>query len=124
MKKTLGSGLGAYATRFLPRFTLLFIEEPILRGDELVNAKSFHQNGTHSCQHDDAYYLQDVVGLDGTSRRRLWKMHDKYVKTYINTSTDIDHSLSEEKRLIGVIESNAFFPEMELSRILPNCCTN
>jgi hypothetical protein len=115
VKKTLDSGLGAYATRFLPRFTLILIEEPVLRGEELANAKIFHQNGTHSCQHDDEYYLRDVVGVDDTSRCRLWKMHDQYVKTYSNTSTDIDHSLLEEKRLFGIIESNAFFSTDENS---------
>jgi hypothetical protein len=108
VKKTLGSGLGAYATRLLPRFTLVLVEEPILCGVELINAKSFHQNGTHACQHDDENYLRDVVGLDDSSRRRLWKMHDQYVNTYIHSSTDIDHSRVEEKRLLGIIESNAY----------------
>ena len=76
---------------------------------------------THaSCQHDDECYLRNVVGLVDTltSRRRLWEMqHDQYVKTCIYSSTAIDHSLIEEKRLLTIKDSM----KLELFDLIKTC---
>jgi hypothetical protein len=95
-------GLGAFADRFLPRLTLILVEDPIIRGEEISRAKGLHKNGSHIRWEDDDRYLREVIGLNPTSMHRLWKMHDQFVSTYSNPHLN-------EKRLYGIIESNAFF---------------
>lgn len=102
VKYTQNSGFGAFATVPIKKLTLILVEDPILRGEEIVTAKIAHRNGSHVCQMDDEYYLRDVVGLNDVTRYRLWKMHDQFVGAYETPN-------SNEKRLYGIIESNAFF---------------
>ena len=112
IKEAPGLGLGAYATRYIPKLTLVLVEEPLLRGDEIENAKRQYMENIHSSHLDDEYYLRDVIGLDQAGRDRVWGLHDQFVNTYSNLSDDgIDaaHSASREKRLYGVIKSNAYF---------------
>lgn len=107
VKEAPGQGLGAYATRLLPKFTLILVEEPLLRGDEIENAYRAHMEGIHSNHNDDECYLRDVVGLGQAERGRVWRLHDQFLNTYVNPS-EVVHSSSGEKRLFGIIKSNAY----------------
>jgi hypothetical protein len=95
-------GLGAFADRFLPRLTLILVEDPILRGEEISHAKMLHNNGSHKRWEDDDNYLREVIQLNDEKRQRLWSMHDQFIHLYNSPH-------EKEKRLFGIIESNAFF---------------
>ena len=102
------SNLGAFANRDLPRLTVILIEEPIIYGDQIRKALEFHKNGTHSSQVDDEMFLALECGVDDATRERVWSMHDQFIPTYSDASQG-------EKRLFGVIKSNAFTNGMTAS---------
>lgn len=100
--KRTACGLGAFADHFLPRLTLILVEDPIIRGEEISHAKILHKNGTHKSRNDDDNYLREIIQMKDKTRNRLWKMHDQFVNSYSSPH-------EKEKRLYGIIESNAFF---------------
>ena len=92
-------GFGAFALRDIPCHTLILTEEPILTDEQVTNATKMHEDGTHQCQADDIKYLTESCELSSEKMGRLWQMHDQY----------IDRDAQGEKRLWGIIKSNAFY---------------
>jgi hypothetical protein len=105
----------AYATCFIPKHTLIFAELPALRGGEIETASLYNENGTHQCHADDDDFLQNnLLGMDESTRASIWELHDQFIDTY----TPTDHPLysPNEKRLLGIIKSNAYHSNDERSR--------
>jgi len=105
--------LSAYATDFIPKHTLIFVELPVLRGHEIETATLHHESGTHQCQADDDAYMIDL-GIDELTRASIWELHDQFVNTYAPNN----HPLSSpnEKRIVGIVKSNAHHSNDEGSR--------
>ena len=106
--------LSAYANNFIPKHTLLFAELPALRGQQIENVTQLHEDGIHLCRADDDTYLQNVLGIDASTRESIWELHDQYVDTYVPSN----HPLysPNEKRVLGIIKSNAYHSNDEGSR--------
>ncbi len=104
----------AYAAEFIPKHTLLFAELPALRGEQIEAATLYHENGTHQCRADDDAFLKNNIGLDECTRQSIWELHDQFIDTY----TPTDHPLfsPDEKRVVGIIKSNAYHSNDEGSR--------
>jgi hypothetical protein len=105
----------AYATEFIPKHTLIFAELPALRGGEIEIATLYNENGTHQCRADDDEFLQNnLLGMDESTRASIWELHDQFIDTY----TPSNHPLysPNEKRLLGIIKSNAYHSNDEGSR--------
>ena len=92
-------GFGAFALRDIPCFTLILTEEPILTGEQVATAAKLHEDESHQCQADDIKYLTETCKLSTENMDRLWQMHDQY----------IGNDGRGEKRLWGIIKSNAFY---------------
>ena len=114
IKQTDDGNRSAYATKHLPKNTLIFAEMPILRGGEIELATRYNENGTHKCRADDDAFLENIVGLDECARKPIWELHDQFIDTY----TASDHPLYSpgEKRVLGIIKSNAYHSNDEGSR--------
>ncbi|GFH47568.1 hypothetical protein CTEN210_04043 [Chaetoceros tenuissimus] len=120
--KQSASGLGAYALKFLPKWTLILVEDPYLFGKDIDNINDLYKDGKLTSQHDDDCYLQNVLGFDSEKRRRIWQMHDQFVGTYA----------TNQKRLFGILKSNVYFSTDEHShglypiaaRLNHSCCPN
>ncbi len=106
--------LSAYANNFIPKHTLLFAELPALRGQQIENVTQLHEDGIHQCRADDDTYLQNVLGIDASTRESIWALHDQYTETYLPSN----HPLysPNEKRVLGIIKSNAYHSNDEGSR--------
>ena len=106
--------LSVYALDFISKHTLLLSELPVLRGQEIEIVTLLHESGTHQCQADDDAYLQHDLGIDESKCAAIWKLHDQYVDTY----TPNNHPLSapNEKRILGIIKSNAHYSNDEGGR--------
>jgi hypothetical protein len=106
--------LSAYANNFIPKHTLLFAELPALRGQQIENVTQLHEDGIHQCRADDDTYLQNVLGIDASTRESIWELHDQFVDTYLPSN----HPLysPNEKRVLGIIKSNAYHSNDEGSR--------
>ena len=67
----------------------------------------------HQCQADDDANLIDL-GVDELTRASIWELHDQFVNTYVPNK----HPLSSpnEKRIVGIINSNARHSNDEGSR--------
>ena len=119
--KQSASGLGAYALKFLPKLTLILVEDPYLFGKDIDIVNQMYKDGQLTSQYDDDCYLQNVLGLDSEKTRRIWQMHDQFVGT-----------LNHEKRLHGILKSNVYFSTDEHSnglypiaaRLNHSCCPN
>ncbi|KAL7467925.1 hypothetical protein ACHAXS_008156 [Conticribra weissflogii] len=95
--------LSAYASRPIPRRTVILVEAPPLFGDDIDALTRNHDDGTHCRRADDEAFLRDRVGLDEEQCRRIWELHDQFADApEINPSND-------EKRLLGIIKTNAYF---------------
>lgn len=92
-------GFGAFALRDISCHTLILTEEPILTSEQVTNATKLHEDEIHQCQADDIKYLAETCKLSTEKMDRLWQMHDQY----------IDNDGRGEKRLWGIIKSNAFY---------------
>lgn len=114
IKQNGDSNKSAYATEFIPKHTLLFAELPVLRGTQIEAATRYHENGTHQCRADDDTFLKNNIGLDERTRQSIWELHDQFIDTY----TPNDHPLysADEKRVLGIIKSNAYHSNDEGSR--------
>lgn len=106
--------LSTYANNFIPKHTLLFAELPALRGQQIENVTQLHEDGIHQCRADDDTYLQNVLGIDASTRESIWELHDQFVDTYLTSN----HPLytPNEKRVLGIIKSNAYHSNDEGSR--------
>lgn len=106
--------LSVYALDFIPKHTLLLSELPVLRGHEIDIVTLLHESGTHQCQADDDAYMQHDLGIDESKCASIWDLHDQYVDTY----TPNTHPLSapNEKRILGIIKSNAHYSNDEGGR--------
>jgi len=104
----------AYAAEFIPKHTLIFAEVPAIRGGEIEIATLYNENGTHQCQADDDAFLKNNIGLDDSTRKAIWELHDQFIDTY----TPTNHPLysPDEKRVLGIIKSNAYHSNEEGSR--------
>ena len=108
------SNQSVYAAEFIPKHTLIFAELPVLRGNEIEVASLYHENGTHQCRADDDAFLKNNIGLDERARKSIWELHDQFIDTYSPTN----HPLysPDEKRVLGIIKSNAYHSNEEGSR--------
>eukprot|EP00956_Cyclotella_meneghiniana_P015285 scaffold23234_cov67-Cyclotella_meneghiniana.AAC.5 len=92
-------GFAAFATQDIPKHTLILAEEPLLSGIQVKNALKLYEDNESTNQDDDIKYLTNECELDDTQIHRIWRMHDQYIHTYD----------TPEKRLWGIIYSNAFY---------------
>ena len=108
------SNQSVYAAQFIPKHSLIFAELPVLRGNEIEAASLYHENGTHQCRADDDAFLKNNIGLDECARKSIWELHDQFIDTY----TPTNHPLysPDEKRVLGIIKSNAYHSNEEGSR--------
>ena len=89
---------GTFCKKRIPRDTLLLVEEPYLCGEEIDGVIALHESGQLESQTDDDDYLVQTIKLQNYQREEIWSLHDQF------TSTNND-----EKRLLGVIKSNAYW---------------
>ena len=94
-------GYGCVASQDIERYTLIHIEEPFMKGEEISNALRLHNSQLKS-QRDDTEYLNHVCGKSDENIERLWQLHDQYQHKYE------DRYNSYTKRLWGIILSNSF----------------
>ena len=92
-------GYGCVASRDIEKHTLIHIEAPFLKGDQIDQALDRHINGTHSSQLEDKDYLRKHCGKSEEEIDRLWQLHDQYMHRYKDNN---------QKRLWGLISSNSF----------------
>jgi len=98
-------GNTAYAAKFIPKHTLIHYEYPVICGQDIETLTLYHDDLKHQCQADDDAYLMDELALDDETRASIWQLHDQFVNTYASNY----HPLSSpnEKRIVGIIKSNA-----------------
>lgn len=92
-------GYGCVASRDIERYTVIHIEEPFIKGAQISNALSLHNNGQLTSQSDDTAYLKHTCGKSDEEIERFWQLHDQYQHKYKDPST---------KRLWGIIAANSF----------------
>ena len=93
-------GYGCVASRDIERYTLIHIETPFIKGDQISNALKLHNNGQLTSQLDDTEYLKQMCGKSDEEIECFWQLHDQY-----------EHKYKEQpstKRLWGIISSNSF----------------
>ena len=97
--------MSAYAAKFIPKHTLIHYEYPVICGQDIETLTLYHDDLKHQCSADDDSYLMNELGLDEETRDSIWQLHDQYV----NTNASNNHPLSSpnEKRIVGIIRSNA-----------------
>ncbi|KAL7452143.1 hypothetical protein ACHAWC_003867 [Mediolabrus comicus] len=98
-------GYGCVASQDITRYTLIHIEEPFIKGDQISNALRLHKSGQLKTQIDDTEYLRHTCGKSDDEIDRLWQLHDQYQHKY---NHDVHDSSSGTKRLWGIISSNSF----------------
>lgn len=97
--------MSAYAATFIPKHTLIHYEYPVICGQDIETLTLYHDDLKHQCQAYDDAYLMEELGLDEKTCDSIWKLHDQYINTYASNY----HPLSSpnEKRIVGIIKSNA-----------------
>ena len=97
--------MSAYAAKFIPNHTQIQYENPVICGQDIETLTLYHDDLKHQCQADDDAYLMDELALDDETRASIWQLHDQFVNTYASNY----HPLSSpnEKRIVGIIKSNA-----------------
>ena len=93
-------GYGCVAARDIERYTLIHIETPFIKGDQISNALNLHNNGQLKSKLDDKEYLKHICGKSDEEIERLWQLHDQYQHKYKEQPST--------KRLWGIISSNSF----------------
>lgn len=106
--------MSAYAAKFIPKHTLIHYEYPVICGQDIETLTLYHDNYKHQCMADDDAYLMHELGLDEETRDSIWQLHDQYINTYASNY----HPLSSpnEKRIVGIIKSNAHHSNEEGGR--------
>lgn len=106
--------MSAYAAKFIPKHTLIHYEYPVICGQDIETLTLYHDDLKHQCRADDDTYLQNVLGIDASTRESIWALHDQYTETYLPSN----HPLysPNEKRVLGIIKSNAYHSNDEGSR--------
>eukprot|EP00957_Ditylum_brightwellii_P142974 10893798-Ditylum_brightwellii.AAC.1 len=92
-------GYGCIASQDIDQHTLIHVEFPLLRGQQISIALKRHTNGQHTSKQDDIKYLQTECGMTDGDIEQLWSLHDQYTSNL------------NEKRLQGIIMSNSFEDE-------------
>ena len=98
----------AYATQFIPKRTVILVESPVLCGDDIETAYSQYENGHHQCQADDKSCLQSIDLNKEDAPCAIWELHDQFINTYTKNMNNHPLYSPEEKRLYGIIRSNAY----------------
>jgi hypothetical protein len=93
-------GYGCVASHDIERYSLIHIEEPYIKGDQISNALHLHKSGKLTSQLDDTEYLKHMCGKSDEEIERLWQLHDQYQHKYTEQPST--------KRLWGIISSNSF----------------
>eukprot|EP00581_Thalassiosira_minuscula_P032502 CAMPEP_0183784868 /NCGR_PEP_ID=MMETSP0739-20130205/66213_1 /TAXON_ID=385413 /ORGANISM="Thalassiosira miniscula, Strain CCMP1093" /LENGTH=392 /DNA_ID=CAMNT_0026028859 /DNA_START=69 /DNA_END=1247 /DNA_ORIENTATION=- len=93
-------GYSCVARQTIEKHTLVHTEEPFLKGSEISDTLDLHKNGQHKSEMDDKEYLKSICGKSEEDIGNLWQLHDQYTNQYKDNTQD--------KRLFGIIMSNAF----------------